>query len=97
MEVEVRIYDVMPDHVDDWVAAWTSGIAPLRRECGFDIVGAWLDRPESRFVWILSYEGEESFDVAERRYHAHPARERLQPEPSDWILATLIRRMVPIE
>jgi len=92
-EVELRDYEVMPDHVDDWIRAWTTGIAPLRRQCGFKIIGAWLDRTRSRFVWVLVYEGDDTLDAAELRYHALPAREALQTEPSKWIVAAQITRV----
>jgi hypothetical protein len=95
-EVELRDYDVMPGHVDEWVRAWITDIAPLRRQCGFKIVGAWLDRTGSRFVWVLTYEGDDTFDAAEQRYHTLPAREALRPEPSKWIAAARITRVAAV-
>ena len=74
MEIQLRDYRIKPGHMDDWVAGWESGIVPLRRQEGFTIVGAWLDRAHNRFVWLVGYSGSDGFDAGEARYHALPER-----------------------
>src|SRR4051812_23896220 len=91
---ELRDYEVLPGHVDDWLAGWRAGVVPLRQQCGFEVAGAWLDRPGHRFVWILSHDGTESFDAAEERYHALPQRCTLSPEPSSFVASARISRVV---
>ena len=97
MEIQLRDYRIKPGHMDDWVAGWESGIVPLREQEGFAIVGAWVDRPHDRFVWLVGYSGADGFDAAESRYHALPERLSQHPNPSDFVeTATLdmVERLV---
>lgn len=50
MELQLRDYRILPGHMDDWLSGWRDGIVPLRKQEGFEIVGAWVDRPHERFV-----------------------------------------------
>jgi hypothetical protein len=36
-------------------------------EVGVGVGGAWLDHERSQFVWVIFYEGEESFEEANQR------------------------------
>ena len=85
MELQLRDYRILAGHMDDWIAGWERGIVPLRRQEGFEIVGAWVDRPHDRFVWVVGYAGAEGFEAAEERYHASAARLGLDPNPSDFV------------
>lgn len=91
MEVELRDYTVAPGHMDDWLSGWRDGIMPLRSQCGFTLLGAWLDAGQNRFIWVLGYDGAESFDVAEDRYHRLPERIVLNPDPSSFVVGRLTR------
>jgi hypothetical protein len=71
--------------MDDWIAGWDTGIVPLREQCGFEIIGGWVDRAHDRFVWLVGYSGADGFEAAEERYHASPDRLALDPNPSDFI------------
>jgi hypothetical protein len=93
---ELRDYEVLPGRVDDWLSGWRAGVVPLRQQCGFEFVGAWLDRPGNRFVWILTHGGPEPFDAAEERYHSLAQRGALRPEPSSFVASARITRVVPI-
>jgi ribosomal protein L11 methylase PrmA len=85
METQLRDYRIRPGHMDDWIAGWTTGIVPLRHQEGFTIVGAWVDRPHDRFVWLVGYSGADGFEAAEERYHDLPERLAIDPNPSDFI------------
>jgi hypothetical protein len=85
VELQLRDYRIKPGHMDDWIAGWNGGIVPLRQQEGFDIVGAWVDRPNDRFVWVVGYSGADGFEAAEQRYHALSGRLSLNPNPSDFI------------
>jgi hypothetical protein len=90
MELQLRDYQILPGRLDEWIAGWTGGIVPLREQEGFQIVGAWVDRPHDRFVWVVGYSGADGFEAAEQRYHDRPERLALNPNPSDFIeVATL--------
>jgi len=93
---ELRDYEVLPGHLDDWLAGWRAGVVPLREQCGFEVVGAWLDRPGLRFVWVLTHDGTEPFDAAEERYHSLPQRRALSPEPSSFLASGRISRVARI-
>jgi hypothetical protein len=85
VELQLRDYRIKPGHMDDWIAGWNGGIVPLRQQEGFDIVGAWVDRPNDRFVWVVGYSGADGFEAAEQRYHDLSGRLSLNPNPSDFI------------
>ena len=96
MEVELRDYEIIPGHMDDFLAGWRTGVMPLRHQAGFRLAGAWVDNEHHRFVWVLAYDGPDSFDVADDRYHALPARASLNPEPSDFIKEARRTRVTPV-
>jgi hypothetical protein len=85
MEIQLRDYRIEPGHMDDWITGWEGGVLPLRRQEGFEVVGAWVDRAHDRFIWLVGYSGADGFSAAEERYHALPERLSLNPEPSDFI------------
>jgi hypothetical protein len=84
---QLRDYRIEPGHLDDFVIAWTAGVLPLRERFGFTVDAAWTVGAESRFVWLLTYVGEESFEVADAAYYGSPERAAVDPDPADWIVA----------
>jgi len=82
MEWQLRIYDIDPDSFDEWVREWRDHVAPLRRALGFEIVGPWVERDATRFVWLLGHDGREGFQEADDRYYASPQRRALEPDPA---------------
>ena len=82
---QMRDYRIAEGHLEAFVTAWTAGVLPLRRAAGFE-VWAWTVPDESRFVWLLSYDGPESFEAADTAYYAAPARAALDPDPAQWIV-----------
>jgi hypothetical protein len=85
MEIQLREYRIRSGQMDAWLAGWTDGVVPLRQEFGFQILGAWVDRPNDRFTWVVGYSGADGFDAANERYYASPKRAALRPEPSELI------------
>ena len=84
-EWQLRDYRVEEGRLAEFVAAWTAGVLPLRRAAGFE-VQAWSVDAESRFLWILRYDGPGSFEDADDAYYASPARVALDPDPAQWIV-----------
>jgi hypothetical protein len=82
---QLRDYRIVEGRLDDFVDAWTRGVLPLRRAAGFEIRG-WTVPGESRFVWLLGYDGPGSFADADEAYYAAPARAVLDPDPAQWII-----------
>ncbi|MFD9716168.1 NIPSNAP family protein [Streptomyces sp. NPDC059076] len=85
---QLRTYTVREGLLDEWVERWRSEIVPLRRELGFEVGGAWIDREQNQFIWLISYEGPESFAERNAMYWASPARKAMDLDPDDYLLAT---------
>ena len=83
---ELRDYQVAEGHLADFIAAWRSGVVPLRERHGFRVDGAWVARDELRFVWLLSLDADRAeFERRNEAYYSDPARKALSPDPAQWI------------
>jgi hypothetical protein len=82
---QVRLYEIAEGRLADFVDAWRAGVVPLRRRFGFEIEAAWTIPDESRFCWVVSYEGPLSWKEAEEAYYGSPERAALDPDPAQWI------------
>ncbi|MDX3450857.1 NIPSNAP family protein [Streptomyces sp. ME02-8801-2C] len=85
---QLRTYTVRDGLLDEWVERWREEIVPLRLELGFTIGGAWVDRERNQFVWLISYDGPETFADRNAMYWASPAREAMNLAPDDYLLHT---------
>jgi hypothetical protein len=66
VEIQLREYRIRDGQMDAWIAGWTDGVVPLRLEFGFEILGAWVDRQDDRFVWLIGYSGADGFRRGQR-------------------------------
>jgi hypothetical protein len=71
--------------MEAFVDAWQAGVVPLRERFGFQVEGAWVLEDSDEFVWILSYEGEDSFAAADAGYYGSAERAHLRPDPAQYI------------
>lgn len=94
-EWQLRDYQIAEGHLDDFVAAWTAGVLPLRRAAGFR-VEAWSVPAEARFVWVLAYDGPGSLVDADEAYYETPARVELDPDPAQWVVGQRTTMLEPI-
>lgn len=85
MQTQLRIYVINRGQLDAFVAAWTAGVYPLRRHHGFDIPHFWVNRSRSEFIWLVTYDGPESWEVKEAAYYCSQARASLDPDPRQYI------------
>jgi hypothetical protein len=92
---QLRIYDIEPGRLESFVAAWTAGVAPLRARFGFAVEG-WVVPGEDRFVWLVTYHGPETFEAADERYYASPERQRLDPDPAQWVVGQTTLWLDPV-
>lgn len=83
MQLQHRKYRLKPGAFDEFVAVWTEQVVPMRRQFGFEVVGAWTSREASTFVWIVEHDGD--FAAAEAAYYASPERAMITPNPGDLI------------
>ncbi|WP_254667943.1 NIPSNAP family protein [Streptomyces griseus] len=79
---QVRTYTVREGLLDEWAQRWKAEILPLRLEWGFAIGGAWVDREHNQFVWLISYEGPETFAERNAMYWDSPARKSMDLDPA---------------
>ena len=85
VEAQLRVYQIAPGHLDDFVSAWTEGVLPLRRTFGFEI-DAWTEVDGDRFVWLVRWPGPGSLAEADAGYYASAERRALEPDPAQWII-----------
>jgi hypothetical protein len=77
---QLRVYTVKEGQLDNWVALFKRGTAPLRRANGFE-VQAWTAPQTNQFVWIVDHEGSpEEFLAADKAYYALPEHAPLHQE-----------------
>ena len=88
MEYQVRVTKIAPGMMDTFIEEWTAHVAQLRRRHGFTIVGAWVIDESSDFVWILGYDGEQGFAVADAEYYDSEERRSFEPDPARLIVST---------
>ncbi|WP_371099953.1 hypothetical protein [Streptomyces sp. PU_AKi4] len=60
----------------------------MRPALGFEIGKAWVGRERSQFVWLISYEGPETFAERNALYWASPKRKATGLAPGDYLLHT---------
>lgn len=83
MVTELRDYRILEGQLDRFVTEWERDVRPLRAQHGFTVDGAWTVERESRFIWLLSYEGSwDQFEAANEAYYRSPERKGLEPDPA---------------
>jgi hypothetical protein len=85
VEIELRDYRIRHGQMDAWIAGWKSAVVPLREKAGFHLIGAWVDRQNDRFIWLIGYAGDGDFETANNRYYGSDKRVSLQPNPADLV------------
>ena len=85
---QLRTYTVREGLLDEWAQRWKAEILPLRPEWGFAIGGAWVDREHNQFVWLITYEGPETFAERNAMYADSPARKSMDLDPDDYLVTT---------
>lgn len=93
---QVREYTVKPGELNEWLDEWRKRIVPLRERHGFRILGAWTVDGTDQFVWIISYDGPESWEQANSDYYQSPERKALDPDPARHLAETQTRLMTAV-
>jgi len=86
VERQLRVYQLDPDRIEEFVTLWRDHIVPARNAAGFNVEGAWLSRPDAGFAWVLSYYGPKTFDEANTDYYNSDARRRMRPNPDELVV-----------
>jgi hypothetical protein len=83
--VQLRLYTIDKGRLEDFAAAWRAGVYPLRLKMGYKIPVAVKIPETNQFVWLLEYDGPESWEQKEAAYYASDERKRVSPDPAQWI------------
>ncbi len=95
MTTQVRVYRIRPGALEEFEREWHERVAPLRRQFGFEILGAWASIEDDTFVWIIRHDGD--FAAADRAYYLSPERAALDPDPARHILEPRAFLARPVE
>jgi hypothetical protein len=94
---QLRMYQIAPGRLGDFVREWRSAVVPLRARFGFRVERAWTVESADTFVWIVTYDGEGSFEDANAAYYESPERKAVQPDPArhiaeakTWMLESVV-------
>lgn len=71
--------------MDEWVRGWREKVVPLRQKFGYRVEGGWVIPVARKFVWLLSYDGEGSWEQRERSYYSSTDRQALMPDPAELV------------
>ena len=85
MSDQLRLYQLHPDRIDEFITLWKEQIVPARRAAGFKVQGAWVSRDEAGFVWVIGYRGRGTFEEADKRYYDSDARKAIDPAPGEFL------------
>jgi hypothetical protein len=65
MVTQVRIYTINRGMMDSWVEHFNGKIVPTSAQFGVQVVAAWVNRPQNEFIWVRTFESEETLKVYE--------------------------------
>jgi hypothetical protein len=82
--------------LDEWVEKWQTLIVPLRREFGFEIPGAWVDRKHNQFIWISRIPGHRVSLTVMPSIGLRRKRKDPDLDPHDYLMTTDVRDVEPI-
>lgn len=97
MRDQLRIYRLQPGVFDEFYAYWKANIVPAREASGFKILSAWRNPEANEFVWVVRWEGEESFEDADEAYYASPLRMRTPKTSGRFLAGQEVRMLDPLE
>ena len=80
MRFQLRDYTIEAGRLDDFVREWRKLVLPLRLSLGFSVLGPWIERETSRFVWVLGYDGD--IRAADEAYYSSAERAAMDPDPA---------------
>lgn len=96
MASQLRIYDIRPGLMDEFVAEFQRKIAPPRLQYDFQIDGPWVTADRTQFVWIVSYTGPLDWQAAVDRYYHSPERSSIDFNPDDYIESMDVRMLYSV-
>jgi quinol monooxygenase YgiN len=70
MVTQVRIYTINRGMLDSWITLFNDKIVPTSASYGVHVIGAWVNRPQNEFIWVRTFEDEDTL----KSYENSPER-----------------------
>lgn len=77
MASQLRIYDIRPGQMEQWLTLFREKIAPLHRQFDMPVRAAWTECEHSRFIWVRDFVGAGTIEEQETRYRNSAERARI--------------------
>ena len=61
----LRVYPIKKGMESDWIALFSNKLIPEMKKAGITVETAWMDKENSKFIWIRSY-GSAEKDIEEK-------------------------------
>ncbi len=90
--VQLRRYQLRPGTTDAFLDASRAAMV-VRRQYGFEIAAAVVDRDVEQFVWIVRHAGD--FAAAEQEYYDAPERAALPVDPATFLVDKWVTMVEP--
>ena len=97
MEYQLRTYELREGAMDEFLALWRDHVVPARRACGFEVVGAWVDRETGTFTWVAAHPAPAGIDAAERAYLDSPQKAALPRRPGELFRSSSVRVVTAVD
>ncbi len=85
MTLQLRTYTLKPGALPAWTVVWRQQIKPLREKLGFTVPAAWEVPDQNQFIWLMQYDGPESWAKQDKAFHDSPERLAMSPNPAELI------------
>ena len=79
MTIQLRKYTIKKGKMDEFVAAWTGSVYPLRLKHGFEVERAGIIEKTNEFVCVLNDGDGDDWDAKEAAYYGSEEHARLEP------------------
>ena len=61
----LRVYPIKKGMESDWISLFSNKLIPEMKKAGINVETAWMDKENSKFIWIRSY-GSTEKDIEEK-------------------------------
>lgn len=82
MPTQLRTYTINRGSLDTFAHEWQVTIKPLRERLGFIVEAAWTVPETNQFIWMLRYDGPETWEARDAAYHTSDERKAMHPDPA---------------
>jgi quinol monooxygenase YgiN len=89
MVTQVRIYTINRGMLDSWISLFNEKIVPTSAQYGVNVVGAWVNRSQNEFIWVRTFEDEDTL----KRYESSPERATYTPQTGAHIAKIEVRQV----